>query len=116
MKYCVYLTVYSGNKLPPFYIGSSNMDQIEKGYHGSVRSKRYRAIWESELRKNTTAFKTTIICVFQNRKDAFDKEEKFHRSLNVVDNPLYINMAIANRRFTMNGKKHSVEANLKRSI
>lgn len=28
-KFCVYCTVYSGNKLPPFYIGSSSVSRIK---------------------------------------------------------------------------------------
>ena len=31
--YCVYLTIYTGNKLPPFYIGSTSLKKINKGYN-----------------------------------------------------------------------------------
>lgn len=44
--YCTYVTFYSGNKLPPFYIGSTSVDKIEKGYRGSVKSKRWKQIYE----------------------------------------------------------------------
>jgi hypothetical protein len=37
--YCVYLTIYKGNNLPPFYIGSTSIDKIDGGYHGSVMSE-----------------------------------------------------------------------------
>ena len=47
--YCTYLTIYSGNKLPTFYIGSTSVEKIEQGYRGSVSSKRYQSIWEKEL-------------------------------------------------------------------
>ena len=30
--YCVYLTIYRGNKLPPFYIGYSSINKIKAGY------------------------------------------------------------------------------------
>jgi hypothetical protein len=50
--YCTYLTIYSGNKLPPFYIGSTSVNRISNGYHGSVSSKRYKSIWLEELKTN----------------------------------------------------------------
>jgi hypothetical protein len=39
-KYVVYLTTYSGNKMPPYYVGSTGAKNIENGYVGSVVSKR----------------------------------------------------------------------------
>ena len=59
--YCVYLTTYKGNKLPPFYIGSTQVVQVERGYHGSVRSKKYEMMWKSELINNPHLFKTGFI-------------------------------------------------------
>ena len=59
--YCTYLTVYSGNKLPPFYIGSSSIDIINNGYRGSVSSKEYKQIWKTELKNNSHLFKIMII-------------------------------------------------------
>jgi hypothetical protein len=35
--FAVYLTSYKGNKLPPFYIGSSSVSALNSGYHGSVK-------------------------------------------------------------------------------
>ena len=32
-KYIVYLTYYKGKLLPPFYIGSSYEERINKGYN-----------------------------------------------------------------------------------
>ncbi len=29
--YCVYLTTYSGDKLPPYYIGSTSIAKISNG-------------------------------------------------------------------------------------
>lgn len=50
-NYCVYLTIYSGSKLPPFYIGSGTLDKIlNKGYRGSVTSKQFKKIWSQELK------------------------------------------------------------------
>ena len=61
--YCTYLTVYTGNKLPLFYIGSSTVDKVNKGYHGSVKSKKYKQTWEEELTNNPSRFKTIILSV-----------------------------------------------------
>ena len=94
--YCVYLTVYSGNKLPPFYIGSTSVKRIiEKKYHGSVASKKYKDIWKSELKSHPELFKTIIICTFESRKEAIEKENKLQKLLNVIRSPLYINQATA---------------------
>ena len=31
MKYCTYITMYSGELLPKWYIGSSTIEKIKKG-------------------------------------------------------------------------------------
>lgn len=95
--YCVYLTVYSGNKLPPFYIGSTSIDNINKGYHGSVRSKKYRSIWEEELNANLHLFKTFIIKEYGDRNIALDAEYKIQKQLRVVESSLYINLSYATK-------------------
>lgn len=93
--YCVYLTTYFGNKLPPFYIGSASIDRISKGYRGTVSSKRYKSIWKQELADNPQLFRTRIICQFASRKEALEKEKKLQMLLNVVPNNMYINQALA---------------------
>jgi hypothetical protein len=50
--FCTYLTVYAGDKLPPFFVGSSSVARVQDGYHGSVRSQALRAVWELELMEN----------------------------------------------------------------
>ena len=47
MKYCTYLTTYSGSKLPKNYVGSSSVERVENGYRGSVLSEK----WKEILRK-----------------------------------------------------------------
>lgn len=94
--YCTYITFYRGNKLPPFYIGSTSVAKIANGYHGSVCSKEYKAIWKSELKENPYLFKTKILSYHGDRKDALVKEEKFQKSLNVVRSTMYINKSLAN--------------------
>lgn len=51
--YCVYLTCYLGNKLPPFYIGSTTTIKVQSGYKGSVKSKQYKKIFEYETLNNS---------------------------------------------------------------
>ena len=93
--YCTYITFYRGNKLPPFYIGSTSVDRVNSGYKGSVVSRAYKDLWKSELRKNSYLFKTKVISTHLTRKDALAKEEKLQRSLNVIKNPLYTNKSYA---------------------
>ena len=102
--YCTYLTVYTGNKLPPFYIGSSSLDKIKDGYCGTVKSKKYKSIWQEELKYNRHLFKTKILTKHDCRKDALEKELFFQKTLSVVKSSLYINMALAQPRgyFGMN--------------
>lgn len=102
-KFCVYLTTYKGNKLPPFYIGSSTIEKINGGYKGSVTSKNYSKIWKTELKENPHLFTTRIICVCKTRKIAFDRENYFQHKLNVVKSAMYINKAYAKDMSYMTG-------------
>ena len=95
LDYCVYLTIYSGNKLPPFYIGSSTIQKVNDGYHGSVKSKKYEKLWRSELKHNPQLFKTRLIRTFATKRDALAHERKIHLLLNVTHNPLYVNLSVA---------------------
>ncbi len=97
---CVYLTSYFGNKLPPFYIGSSYVEKVKNGYCGTVTSAKYKNIWHAELKNNPELFKTRIIKVFSCRKAASEYEEMIQRKLNVVNSSLYINMGYASKNFT----------------
>ena len=101
--YCTYLTVYTGNKLPPFYIGSTSVDKINKGYRGSVASKNYKSIWKQELYDHPDLFKTIILTRHETREAALDKELIFHESFTVARNPMYINMVHANGKFFTSG-------------
>lgn len=97
--YCVYLTVYKGNKLPPFYIGQTSITKISKNYHGSVKSKQYKQIWEQELVENNYLFETKVLKKFDIRKDALAYEEYIQRAFNVHTNPMFINKALSNKAF-----------------
>lgn len=108
-KYCVYLTIYKGNKLPPFYIGSSTVDRVSRGYAGSVKSKKYKDIFNREYIEHPQLFKTIIIGKYFSRKMATYKECKFQKNLNVVKSDMYINMSTAKDFgwFGMNTQKES---------
>lgn len=99
MKSCVYLTVYSGNKLPPFYIGSSYLSRIFKGYRGTPTSQRYAHIWNAEAKANPHLFTTRILQTYDTRSEALLAERRIQEQLNVVKNPLYVNMALAGPKF-----------------
>lgn len=93
--YCTYLTIYKGSKLPPFYIGSTSIKNIEHGYRGSVKSKKYKNIWKEELNNNPFLFSTKIISTHISKQDALLKEYNFQVSLGVMNSPMYINEAVA---------------------
>lgn len=97
-RYCTYLTIYRGNTLPPFYIGSTSIERISNGYRGSVESREYKKLWKYEIKNNPHLFKTVIISTHYTRKEAACKEEFFHKSLNVVPNQLYVNKAFFNTK------------------
>lgn len=94
MKYCTYLTTYRGNKLPPFYIGSTSIERINNGYRGSVESKSYKQIWIDEIKNNPHLFRTIILTSHNTRKEATEKEFQFQLKLLVHRNSLYINKSI----------------------
>lgn len=95
LDYCVYITIYSGNKMPPFYIGYTKTSNIANGYRGTVKSKKYIEIWKSELKNNPQLFKTVILSYHNDKKDAICKEQYFQKKLDVLNKPtIYINRSI----------------------
>ena len=113
MKFCTYLTIYRGNKLPCFYIGSTSIKNIDRGYFGSVESKMYKSIWKKEIKENRNLFSVKILSIHESRKEAYEKELFFHKSLHVVKNPLYCNLsdAVGSGKFGsgFTGRKHTEE-------
>ncbi|APU01849.1 hypothetical protein [Aeromonas phage L9-6] len=95
MKYATYITIYSGNRLPPFYIGSSTVKRINSGYFGSVLSKVYKKIWQYELKNSPELFDIIILDTFESRKEALDAELILHKRHTVHKNPLFVNMSYA---------------------
>jgi hypothetical protein len=101
---CTYLTTYSGNKLPPFYIGSSYLHKVKhNNYRGSVRSREFRHIWENEILENPHLFRTHIISIHGDREAATQKEYLLQKCVKAPSNSMYINMAYATKNgyFTM---------------
>lgn len=114
--YCVYLTIYSGKLLPPFYIGYSTVEKVNNGYHGSVLSLKYKQIWKQELKNNPQLFKTIILSTHSLREDAYKKEVKIQTLLNAHKNPMYINQSIGNHKFVSpKGRKDTPETISKRA-
>lgn len=93
--YCVYLTIYKGDKLPRWYIGMSSVAKVKNGYRGSVSSKRYKNIWKQELRENPNLFETVIIHEEITKEGALAYEHKLQVKLDVVRRPDFINLANA---------------------
>lgn len=94
-NFCTYLTTYFGNKMPMFYIGSSTVNKVNNGYRGSVSSKRFKSIWQEELKNNPKLFKTIIISLHRSDIESREKELKLQKLLNVVNSTFYINESYA---------------------
>jgi hypothetical protein len=94
-KYVVYHTTYFGDKFPANYIGSTSIDKIQQGYKGSVSSKEYKSVWQSELKTNPHLFSIEIISYHDTRSDATYKELQIQKLFNIVKNPLFVNKSYA---------------------
>lgn len=99
--YCVYFTIYKGNRLPPFYIGSAPVSKINRGYHGSASSAQWGKIWKSELKENPHLFVTFIIPgqYAPTPKEILDLELKWQKLFDVVQDPDFVNQAYAKAGF-----------------
>lgn len=95
MKYCVYVTTYSGDRMPQKYVGSTNVERIQKGYKGSVRSKKWKDIWNYETKNFSSLFETEIISLHDTREDALKHELTFQIENDVVTSELWINESYA---------------------
>lgn len=93
--FITYLTIYGGDKLPPFYIGSTSMKKHKECYHGTVLSKAYKKIYKDELQNNPNLFDSCIIEEFDTREQATEGELKYQLKVDAVNNPLFMNKALA---------------------
>jgi hypothetical protein len=106
-KYCVYLTVYLGTKLPKRYIGKTYVQNIINGYNGSVGSKIYGDIFKNERIENPHLFKTRILSTWSTADEALDEEERLHKKYDVVNSQIYMNMTIGRAQPDATGKRRS---------
>lgn len=93
--YCTYLTIYSGDKLPRRYIGSTTVEKVNSGYNGSVSSKKWASVYKQEQSKNKHLFKTRVLTTHNTSKEAREMELKLHLKYNVVPSPVYFNESLA---------------------
>ena len=97
--FVTYLTVYSGDKLPPLYFGSTTAKRLASGYHGSVRSQQYRAAWEQELKDHPEMFDTFVVTEHSTRAESLAEEENLQRMFNAVRSASFANMGYARGGF-----------------
>jgi hypothetical protein len=95
--FVVYLTMYSGNLLPKWYIGSSSEEKVKNGYNGSVSSRRFKDIYIKEQKDNKHLFRSRILSYHSVRDEATNEEKRLQRLHKVVNNELYINQAYADK-------------------
>jgi hypothetical protein len=70
-KYVVYLTKYSGNLLPHYYIGSTSREKALSGkYFGSIKSQKWEKLFNHEIKNNIHLFSIEIL--------SYHKQEKKH--------------------------------------
>ena len=93
--FVVYMTIYSGTKLPPYYIGTTSKSKYDSGYTGTVLSKAFKAVYNSEKEKNPELFDVVILELCSSRKDALKLEHFWQKCVTAKTNPLYFNMAYA---------------------
>lgn len=93
--FVTYLTIYRGNKLPPFYIGSTSLKKFLEGYNGTILSKKYKSIYQKEQKEHPELFDSLIIDEFVTREEATECERRYQKQMDVVKNKLFFNMSIA---------------------
>lgn len=95
-RFVTYLTTYTGNLLPPYYIGSTSEEKAMSGnYFGSVRSKKWKNIFKYELENNKHLFSIKILSTHDNRKEALEEELKLQKENDVVRSDTYFNESLA---------------------
>jgi hypothetical protein len=72
-----------------FYIGSSSIEVVEKGYHGSVRSKKYIDEWKRANREGL--LKTYVLLTFETREEALLVEIYLQKLYKVDKSEFFIN-------------------------
>jgi hypothetical protein len=125
--YVCYLIKYKGDKLPPFYIGSTSLKNLINGYRGSITSKKFKKIFKDELKNNFKLFEYEIISKHETRIEALKAELEKQIELDVVNSVNYFNESLASidgmfgrdvkgELNPMYGKKHSKDTKEKIKI
>lgn len=93
--FVVYLTVYSGDLHPPYYIGSTSKKRLDKGYSGSVASKKWKSLVLQNKKENPSQYCTFILSEHNKRYDALLEEERVQRLHDVVKSCDFYNESFA---------------------
>jgi len=114
--FTVYITTYLGEKLPPFYIGSTTFEKIANGYHGTVASRKYQSIWRQEIKENPHLFITNPIpnATAETAGEILQLELEWQKMLNVVEDPDFINRSFAIEGFCMTSEAALEAVNTRR--
>lgn len=95
-KFVTYLTTYKGHSLPPFYIGSTTIEKANSGkYFGSVKSKKYKEIFEFEVKNHPELFEIQVLSEHDTRKEALAEELRLQKENDAVHSPLFFNESYA---------------------
>jgi len=86
---------YSGNKLPPLYVGSTSIKKLKSGYRGSVTSIKYGKIFEDEIKTNPHLFEYEVLSEHETRGLALEAELNKQTELDVVNSDDYFNESLA---------------------
>ncbi|AKE44688.1 HNH endonuclease [Sinorhizobium phage phiM9] len=114
-EWCVYVIIYLGDKMPPFYAGFTRVSNMIDGYHGSVSSEEWEEIWRSEINQHPQLFRRKIIRTFSTKKEASDFEIEFLTHFDARRSHLFVNKTNGAKNFCGNieGNKHSEETKIK---
>ncbi|MGL5580155.1 MAG: hypothetical protein ACRDCE_04245 [Cetobacterium sp.] len=95
-KSVVYLIIYTGEKLPPYYIGSTFESKfLNENYHGSPASKKWKDVFVQEFRDNPHLFHREILSIHETRHEALIAEYELQLKLDVVSSPDFYNESLA---------------------
>ncbi|QIG69679.1 putative homing endonuclease protein [Rhizobium phage RHph_I46] len=89
---CIYVVTYSGDDMPPFYIGSVYTRRlIEENYHGSVTSGYWAERWHKSVKEHPERFRRKVLFTFDTREEADDFEREFLQHLDAKRLSLCVN-------------------------
>lgn len=95
-KFVTYLVKYSGELLPPYYIGSTSEDKVNSNkYFGIPRSKKWKDVFKLELKNNKHLFSIEILSYHDTRISALEEELRIQILNNVVKSSEYFNESLA---------------------